>query len=165
MMSIAAFTKGFEGYKEKFITIGKMEFVIPEYTPIIRNVKDFLRAEAKKEKAWYSKIIAPKNYGERNGMKIAENTVGRYLFGVPGTQGAVRIKFEELPQQEIGMSRFAVTISIPASAPIEAFAMLKKILDKHKKVVLTIEEIEKMKSEYVEKYQKTWNKDKQIKVS
>ena len=138
-----------EIYEERYIAIGKITFSIPKNTPLVRNIKDFLRIKARKKyKAWYSMLIVPRTYGSRNGVKIAENTVGKYLFGVPGTRGAIKLRYNYADPVQAGMDTFEVEIKIPADSPVEAFAILKKIVDLYPTASITNKDIRKMKKKY-----------------
>lgn len=140
----------------KKIKIGTFEVAIDKNLKLARNIKDILREQFKKQfKSTYTRpyVAGHIHYGSRNGVKIAENTIGRYVFGVPGTKGNIIIKHKHLRETE-KQSILQISIYLPTEAPIEAIVALKVIVDEFSKgkVSITTKYAEQKKEYYTKKY-------------
>jgi hypothetical protein len=140
------------------IKIGNFEVSIDKNLKLARNVKDVLKEQFKKQfKSIYTKpyVTGYLRYGSRNGIRIAENTIGRYVFGVPGTRGNIIIKHKHIEETE-NQSILKISIYLPVEAPIEAIVALKTIIDEFNKgtVNITTKYAEDKKAYYTRKYKK-----------
>ena len=105
-----------QNFPEKLIPL-HAKVVIKTQKPLGPTANIFVREKAR-SLPLYSETINCKAKGvEANGKKIAVNTVGRWLFGVPGFQGHVRI----VPEKN------TVTIYYPEQAPKIAHDLLGEL--------------------------------------
>lgn len=140
--------------KEKYITVGAIIFKIPKGVKLVRNLKDFFRQEMKKRFLnWYNMEIIPTEFGKRNGKIIPVDTLGRKIFGVPGTKGSIKFRFRQAGDTATE-DIFKVTVKLPEDMPFEAILALKTICGDYKSASMPADYIEKLKKRYVEKYQK-----------
>jgi len=85
------------------------------------SLKLVLRETAKKNPLYFEKIQCPVSGRDETGKEIPIDTIGKWIFGVPGYMGHIKCYQEE-----------NIKISIPAKAPEEVIELLKWALNEIK---------------------------------